>query len=79
MKIKPAVIVTVTDGIPNCYACGDLASIHEEFRAIKKGGWQGFEEAYELNARGIDDRAKFTKPETPPEPKKVTRKKKTAE
>ena len=77
MKIKPAVIVTVTDGIPNCYACGDFAQIHEEFRAIKKAGWQGFEEAYELNARGIDGRAKFKKPEQPTAPAKTTRKKKT--
>lgn len=60
--MKPAVIVTVTDGIPNCHSCGDIGFIHEEFRAIKKGGWQGFEEAYELNARGIAGRAKFTKP-----------------
>lgn len=60
--MKPAVIVTITDGIPNCHSCGDIASIHEEFRAIKKSGWQGFEEAYELNARGIADRMKFTKP-----------------
>ena len=62
MKVKPACIVTVSDGVPNCHSCGDLAAIHEEFRELKKGGWQGFEEAYELNARGIDGRAKFTKP-----------------
>ena len=60
--MKPAVIVTVTDGIPNCHSCGDIGAIHEEFRAIKKGGWQGFDEAYELNARGIAGRAKFDKP-----------------
>jgi len=72
MQIKPAVIVTVTDGIPNCHACGDIGSIHEEFRAIKKGGWAGFEEAYELNARGIAGRAKFQKPPQEAEPKKKT-------
>lgn len=70
MKIKPAVIITVTDGVPNCHACGDVGEIHAQFRAIKKGGWQGFEEAYELNARGLEGRAKFDKPVTQAEPKK---------
>jgi hypothetical protein len=79
MSTKVAAIITVTDGIPTAHTVGHPGVVHAAFRQIKKGGWQGFEEAYELNQNGIDSRMKFTKPETPPAPKKVTRKKKTAE
>ncbi len=78
MKIKPAVIVTMTDGVPNCHSCGDIGAIHQEFRSLKKHREQPFDEAYRLDARGIQT-AKFNRvaPEQP-KPKAKTRTRKAS-
>lgn len=67
---KVAALITVTDGVPAAHTIGHPGLVHDTFREIKKSGWQGFEEAYELNANGIAGRMKFTKPVGYEAPKK---------
>jgi len=74
--MKVGAVITVTDGVPNCHTVGDVGLCKDAFRSIKKGGWQGFEEANFISARGLEGRAKFRKPEEPPKSK--ARKKTTA-
>ena len=70
--MKPAVIIGMSDGLPECIACADIGEIHEQFRAMRKSGtWQGYEQILEISARGIEGKAKFQKPaEEKPAPKK---------
>jgi hypothetical protein len=71
--MKTSAIITITEGLPDCIFAGDVGAGHEQFRTIKKAGWQGFDEAHFLTARGLE-KAKFKRPLEPEKPKVRPRK-----